>query len=549
MFVPFILEMSTIEPARFLWPFCKALDFSKRTNSAVIAGEIYCNTPITSFQKDGQLAVLDQTLIDLRFMYKIPTDEDQKSERLYSIDNNILEQIIREKGSISDAWCNLLTFADPKLSQHIEDLIERIEADCGKKIEGFIVFQSEISSLATVARKRDIPIIHWELGCLRYPVYFNTVYWDLEDLYGGKTVERRWERFCQEQAREKIPVFSKQEILALMLEREHLHLVEEYYRKPTKKVGVALGYTVHEPISIKTHLNDEELLYRIREEYGMENMLIRRHPGDPYGSQYPIYIAAMDQQQRSTPEFILDCETVVSLMSSTVVEAMLFNRKAITLCPCPAYYAAGHKIEEAGVCAGEDFLSFFAFCYLVPLEYVTDIEYLRWRLTMPAEREIYQRHLEFYFKKKGLPVSLIQMPTGERLDKMLALQQYHPKEIAALEREITGRDQKIREQEQKIEEQGQRIAEQEQKVGEQAQKIVEQEQRIREQEQKIGEQGQQIAEQEQKIGEQGQQIAEQMQKIREQEQAFSAICRSKSFKIGRAATYLPRKVRGGIRRN
>ena len=134
-------------------------------------------------------------------------------------------------------------------------------------------------------------------------------------------------------------------------------------------IGIALGYTIYEVLLKEGHLCDSEILYRIKEKYGIENMLVRRHPGDPYGCQYSPYSHIMDQSHNNS-EFILNCETIISHLSSTGMEAILFNRKAITLLPCPAYFASGHDLEGEGLCYGEDFASFFAFCYLIPLEYL-----------------------------------------------------------------------------------------------------------------------------------------------------------------------------------
>lgn len=437
MFVQFVFEMYTYNSHAFLWPFCKALDFSKRSNTAIIVGEKFRKTSLSTFQEEGRQEVLDQLLVDTLFLYKIPKDEDFKSNKVYFIPDNLLNEIIQEKGSVSGAYNYLLSHEDSRLTVFFHDLVHQIEFDCKEEIEAFIAFQSEIKSLAATARDRNIPVIHWELGSWRYPTYLNTAYWDLEDLYSGRSVEHRWKCFCKEHEEKEIPVLSKRECLALLLERDYLYLIDEYDRKPSKKIGIALEYTTSPITSSKTYMDNSELLYRVRDKYGLGNMLVRKHPGDPYGSQYPNYAVAMEQQPGITPEFVLNCETIVSLMSGIGMEAMLFNRKAITLLPCPSYFASGHDLEGEGLCCDENFISFFAFCYLIPLEYIMDVDYLRWRLTMPTEREIYMKHLEFYFRKKALPLSLIHKPTGERLDAVLKEQRYYqPKKVTDLENKV-----------------------------------------------------------------------------------------------------------------
>ncbi len=417
MFIPFVFNMSTFNEAPYLWWFYKGLDFVKRTNSAIVAQEIYCDTPVSYFVSAGRSEAINKQ----RWGYSMPKNQDLRTDRIYKIPDALLEPLIREKGSVSDAFCYLLKQPDADLCAFLDKLIVRIESERREKIEGFITLMA-LPSLTKVAHDRGIPVIHFELGCLRDPTYLKTAFWDLQDLQGGDSVERRWERFQREHEQRPIPMFSKRECLALLLEKEKLPLLDGYGRRPVKQIGVALGYTTYEIFSYKTHLNDSELLYRVRQKYGMDQMLIRRHPGDPYGGQYPRYASAMDKPKRSMPDFILDCETVISLLSGTGIEAMLWGRKAITLLPSPSYFASGHEIEGEGKCADEGFISFFAFCYLIPLEFLTDLDYLRWRLTMPTEREIYFKHLDLYFKKKAIPTDLIFGTPGSRLDRMLSAQ-------------------------------------------------------------------------------------------------------------------------------
>lgn len=430
MFVPFVFNMSTINEAPYLWWFYKGLDFVKRTRSAIIAQEVYCNTPPSRFAGGGRREAFDKTLTDKSFWYRLPKNQDLETEHIYSIPERMIDEIIQEKGSLSDAFCYLLTRADSRFVQFLDALIPQMEAECGEQVEGFITLM-EIPSLTAAAKARVIPVIHFELGCWREPTYLHTAFWDLKELYGENSVRPRWERFQQENVQRAIPLFSKRECLAVLLQKENLPLLDAYGREPQKKIGVALGYTTYELFSSKTHLNDSELLYRTKKRYGLENMLIRKHPGDPYGARYPLYTAAMEQKRNSAAEFILECETVISLLSGVEMEAMLWNRRAITLLPCPSYFASGHKIEGEGKCAGEDFISFFAFCYLIPLEFLMNVDYIRWRLTAPTEREIYFKHLEFYFKKKKLPTELIFDTPGRRLNPLLSAQGFRLRGAAA----------------------------------------------------------------------------------------------------------------------
>ena len=423
MFIPFVFNMSTFNEAPGLWWFYKGIDFVKQKNSVIIAQEIYCDTPVSAFASAGRKEVIDKQFVEERWDYALPKNKDIQTERIYKIPDLLLEPLIQEKGSISDAFCYLLAQPDERLCVFLDSLITRIQRERQEKIEGFFTLM-ELPSLSKVAQNRGIPVIHFELGCWREPLYVRTAFWDLQSLQGGNSLELRWKQFQNDHKQRPILILDKKECLALLLQKNHLSLLKSYDREPTKKVGVALGYTTYEIFSYKTHLNDSELLYRVSRKYGMENMLIRRHPGDPYHSQYPRYAAAMDKPGRDMVSFLLDCETIISLLSGTGMEAMLWGRKAITLLPSPSYYASGHEIEGEGLCADDEFVSFFAFCYLIPFEYLMDVDYIRWRLSDPSEREIYYKHLEYYLKKKDIPSALVFENPENRLQKMLKVQGY-----------------------------------------------------------------------------------------------------------------------------
>lgn len=557
MFVPFVFDMYTYRPALRLWTFYKGLDFAKETGSVVVANEVYCRTPVSVFLREGRSEAENGVFANKMADYQPPKETDWPFQQAYVIPDSLLQEIVGEKESIADAYTDLLTRSDPRLVPFLDGLIEQIEKDRGEKIEGFLSFQAALPSLEVVAKERGIPVIHWELGCWRYPNYLNTAYWDLEDLYGGQSVEKRWQRFCAERQEKEFPILSKQECLALLLERENLYLVDEYGRTPVKKVGAALGYATMELTAKKSKLNDSELLYQMEKAYGLQNVLIRKHPGDPYGAQYPIYAAAMEAAGRSTPEFVLDCETVISLMSGSCMEAMLFNRKAITLFPSPSYFASGHKIGEEGVCLGEDFISFFAFCYLVPLEYMSDPDYFRWRLTMPTEREIYLKHLKFYLEKKGLSPSLIEKRPGERLELMLSAQGYRPRAVRTLEEKL----QTMTQEKQDLEE---RMLEMEKRVegldryarGLEREKLdlEEQVQGMAGYTQKLGQVKQLLEEriQENRLVEiKAESLQKETETLHERvhgwELELNAVQTSVSYRLGRTLTWLPRKLRGGVR--
>lgn len=391
MIVPFVFNMSSFQVAPYLWWFYKGLEFARRTRGVIIAQEIYCTVSPSEFIKSGRPEAYYSSYAKA-LLYSLPKNSDQKYEGIYCIPDSILEGLIKKNDSVTEACYSILSHPYNRLCDFLENLIYTIELRY-EKIEAFITLM-EIPSLTIVAQRMGIAVIHFELGCLRYPNYINTAYWDLEPIYGGHSIEKRWQAFSRE--KKSCKVYSKKECLNIMLQPAHRAVIREYGRKPSKKIGVLTGPTDYELYSYKSRINDSELLFRISKKYGMQNMLVRRHPGDPVGAMYPRYQAAMDVSGHSIFEFLLQCETIISLMSGGCVEGMLFGKKVITVFPSPAYYAAGHDIEGEGKIASDDYMSFFCFSYLIPLEYLLNKDYCRWRLSNPSEVEIYHRHLDYY---------------------------------------------------------------------------------------------------------------------------------------------------------
>lgn len=123
--------MSTFDRAPFLWWFYKGLDFVKKTHSAIIAQEIYCDTPVSEFIAQGRVEAYHKQFIDEHWFYNLPKNQDLESDRIYKIPDSLLLPLIKEKGSISDAFCYLLAQPDDSFCGFLDELIGQIERECG----------------------------------------------------------------------------------------------------------------------------------------------------------------------------------------------------------------------------------------------------------------------------------------------------------------------------------------------------------------------------------------------------------------------------------
>lgn len=417
MVVPFILSLASYRDAPYLWFFYKWLEECKKHGWPMIAHEEYF-LPIKKYVGKGYAEAFDISKT-ARFGYTPPKLSDLKKIRQYSIPEKIFDDIEKNVTTRFGTACSVLTDYHDALGDLIEKYITDIESHYGEKIEAFASFQHN-PSLQQVADKHGIPVIHFEWGPFRDPIYLKTMYWDYKNLQYGSSVMERFERFKSEFKGKRL--FSRKELLAIMLLPENLDYIKKSATRPKYKVGLALGYAIEEIYTCRRFYTDFELIYQARKYFSRREIAIRKHPSDPYGAQYKVY-ADMIKNGGNVVDFILSCENIATVGSNVGIEAMYYNRGAYVITEIPSYYVAAHDFNEKPKCADEDFLNFYALGYLAPFELMTDLEYIRWRLSNPSETEIFNKHLEYYLNEKNIPMSVVDEKSGKRLKELIKAQQ------------------------------------------------------------------------------------------------------------------------------
>lgn len=422
MIVPFLMTLMTGYDRPYLWAFYKFLDLAKKKHYPIIAQEEYFSLPSELAEK-GRSEVISETFVkNARLNYELPKDADLEKIEKYVIPYTLQKKVIDEKGSMNNAYISLLTEIWPELYELLVGFIKDMESKYNEKIDAFITM-SHNPTLAKVADEKGIKVIHMEMGTFREPTYIKTAYCDFENLYGSASTEKRYHKFLEEMD-DSIPILERKEILAILLEKNSMHYLNRLEQKTEFEIGLALGYAVWPIYMVNTFYNDEELLYRTSKVYEQKDILVRRHPGDPAGAVYPKYDYLRDVSA-NTIEFILKCKRVASVASNVAMEALLFGRRAYVMTECPYYYNTEHIIENKDVKDVEvEYLNFYCFVYLIPFTLLWDEDYLKWRLTNPAESDIYRRHIKEYLKMKNISENVLKEPAESRYDKLLSEQGY-----------------------------------------------------------------------------------------------------------------------------
>jgi hypothetical protein len=396
MIVPILLEYVTSEElrdSRSLFYFCR---LAVQGNAPLIVRENYLKRFAHISEEIAQ--GIQTTRNSYRLVFGSNEDIDIAQAVFYEFPEALeTELIAQHDGSINNLYASLLTERSKEFENWLEEAIEKIEEAYGEKIDAFYtVLSSNLQSLKQIAQKHDIPIIYYDWGTFRSPVYRDTRVIDFNSFLSEDGVRSRFQEFLVTSADQNTPLLSRREILTLFLRDEYLNLLDHEDDEPEFELGIATGYAFFMPALAQTFYNDEELMYRAYSHYRKDEILVRTHPKDPLRTRYPLQAYIRDTSRSST-EFILRCRKVVSLFSNVSMEALYWNRVGYAVMDSHVSYGCQRDLGQEKTKEVEDsFLNFYALCFNVPAVCWDDYDYLKWRVGHPSELEIFNRHLQIW---------------------------------------------------------------------------------------------------------------------------------------------------------
>ncbi|MDL2302285.1 hypothetical protein LJC58_08015 [Lachnospiraceae bacterium OttesenSCG-928-D06] len=352
-----------------------------------------------------------------KYGYTLYKKRERKRVNQYFIPSTFYKQLEIEKGSKLEASTYLLNNRSLELEKILESYIAEISKKDTSIIEGILYFAACPLSLKIVAQKYNIEMIAYETGPIRTPHYrCTTSYFCKEGLYTTHEIENRFHNFKKilEEGR-KVPLFKREELLALFLDDKHLKYISRIDKTPLYEVGVAGGCALVVPYFAQSKYMDHELVDDILELYNPSDIIFRLHPGDMYTASYRLQRYEVGTDPFS---FLLSSKRIAAVGSNLLFEAMLWKRipcSKTNVMPatffCQKSYAS--NVEHVDT---ELFVNFFLFSFLVPEELSMDSEYLKWRLSNPTEAEIYLSHLDYYLKKFELSNQWVELEFDARIN-------------------------------------------------------------------------------------------------------------------------------------
>jgi hypothetical protein len=389
MFVPFVFTLEVISDYDHILPFYKYFDMAKQYGWPIIAHERY----FQSLDKADEIGLGDDwfNAVEQQWRFTRPTKHEIEGVRKYGISETFETEIIGQFPSRMDAWIFLLKNNYESFEELIGSVFDDIVKEYEEPIEAILCFFVP-RSLRIAADKRGIQILSQEASTIRPPFYNRfAVYTDKRDIYSCGELQDRYSRFKKEPESKQAPILTRKGLLKLLAKKEFLKDIHLIDNDACYEAGVLLS-NFHYGLTYRyTHAGNEEMLLCARKKWGKDDVLIRSRPGFP-----------MQEGTDDSPtsfHFICKCKRIVGIQSNGLFEAMLAGRVAHGYGDHPFSFMENKGVDDMSKGAAPlDFVNYVIFAYTVPIEWMTDVNHLRFLLSNPSETEVYMKTYKHYTK-------------------------------------------------------------------------------------------------------------------------------------------------------
>lgn len=309
----------------------------------------------------------------------MPTNDDLASIDKIIWGSEVFQDLEKQLKSKNLVWEYILKHEYEPLMNLFENELVKIKQLYNIKA---IILWSNCPSIKKIAHQHQIPVIHNEMGPLREPVYLPTCYFDFSGVNGNTEAKSRFEAF------NKLD-YSSDGIGRIALLSLFSKVVRPIRKFDEYQVGLPLQVEDDSNIiAFSNGFDNNELIEYARSV--ANKVLIRKHP---YGRA--DYQGVEPDSQGLTPqEFINVCERIITINSSVGLEALLLGKPSEILGDSP------FKFIDLNDDLFVKKLRFALLNYLIPFQFLFDKEYYDWRISMPSEKEIETKHLNFYLNEK-----------------------------------------------------------------------------------------------------------------------------------------------------
>lgn len=396
--VPIVFDLLDyhIESPALSWVFAMYTNYCVNNNMVIIAQEDY-------FKQD--VPVLSSN-------YLYPTEDNKKRERIrkekekfskYSISNDETLSITDGKKATFKEQVSFMSSENKIYKDIINKKIDLIEKDYKEKVNVILTWYWN-PSLAKVAKERDITLISQEISPIREvnTNYRTTLsYFQFYNKYDKDYCKNLYSEFIESQKTENVRIFSRKELLAILLNSEDVNLIKELDKPEKYELGISppivddFYFEVYKNTTTKKTFQSIDNIFepnKVSMRYRVPSMTKIGNPlWDFDDSSKAIY-------------WILNCKRILTYVSNIAFDAMLFGKTVYLLSDhMPFSHKAINTLQYKDESVVDtEYLNFIIFGYFTPWDLMLDQEYIDWRLTKPHILEIYKKHQDYIFKRLGL---------------------------------------------------------------------------------------------------------------------------------------------------
>lgn len=416
LIVPFVFnlyEYSKDKPM-LLWVFYKYVNFCLKYNMPIIAQEDFFKDP--NIYINNNHSATKTNLMD----YNVPKKEDFDRISKYIITNDILNI---KNYSPKQLHFTLLKKRNKKFEKVIADAIDKIENKENKKISAIITWIS-FPSLEFICKSKNIKLINYELSSIRKGIFNETLgYFSFNNKYSSKQFKNNYSSLKDV----NLNMLSRSELLSLFLKTEFLQYANKINDPSEKELGLAFGLK-NDPFELAYNdYSNKEIIRKVKTIFDDNEVVIRTHPAYPYMIDNKI----MHDNTGNSLDWVLKCKRVITTVSNVGYEAMMLGKTSYVLSKDMPFSA--HTINDLNniedYVVDLKYLNYITFGFYAPFDLMFDIDYIRWRLTMPTPLEIYNYNLNYILRKNNIEDIFEKIPRDRQKYILKKVQKLNNNEI------------------------------------------------------------------------------------------------------------------------
>ncbi|MFK3841193.1 hypothetical protein [Serratia sp. NPDC087055] len=377
--------------APYLWVFYRLLS-TLNEKSLFITGSDYLRDPL-ELREQGRWEFDIPTMRNLG--YSLPDLDTFKQHEFSMLDDGLFTRLLNDYHHNPMAvFQAFLTQSIPELESELRKVL-LAKKDLGIKA---VLSICNCPSLENIARELSIPVIHFEVGPLRAPMYLGTGYIDFSGVNGNTEAHSRY-----------LKVAENCQVQLTMTELHRFFAQVLLPQKGNAEFELGLAMQVEDDSNIIAYsngFNNLSLLSYAQTLCPSENMLIRLHPGSRF--QLQNVQSEIDNSPNSL-EFLHRCQRLVTINSSVGLESLLLDIDVEIL--GDSSYRFINDVTDNAERANR--MAFYLFAYLVPFDLIFNADYLHFRLSEPAEIDIVRYHVNYYSAGTDELTSMKGMTIGE----------------------------------------------------------------------------------------------------------------------------------------